>query len=210
MMTTKTEQHNVAKRVYVVDNGGIPFIVELSQLSGRGIAQVHRLRNNLPVESSDDFEVRDVSKQGLWYKPWKSFDYKQVWVGLDPTETQKKSIWKSIFGTGWWHGGNSVLLQVAENRYISIGWDVYEFTTHVDDDIMDYVSVMGNSAVPYPYAVGKINTYLTMEKVSIPNHMVPNGMDPYNIFYEDRTIAHDRSGFRRKNQLIDIKILHKR
>ena len=51
--------------------------------------------------------------------------------------------------------GTSLLLQLEDNKYVFVGDDMYEFTT--EDKIEEYYSVIGNSAVPYPVAVGEKN-----------------------------------------------------
>lgn len=51
--------------------------------------------------------------------------------------------------------------------YVFIGWEIFAFKT--PDEITRYVSLMGNSAVPYPYAVGARNTYLFLERTYLTN-----------------------------------------
>ena len=64
-----------------------------------------------------------------------------------------------------------------------IGNKIYEFKTK--DEIVDYMSFVGNSDVPYPYAIGTENTYLMIEDVFIPNKelKVFGNEDPYEIYY---------------------------
>lgn len=55
--------------------------------------------------------------------------------------------------------GSSILVQTkTRNKFIFIGDSV--FTVEIDDVVIDYSSPIGNSAVPYPYAIGKKNVYL--------------------------------------------------
>ena len=49
---------------------------------------------------------------------------------------------------------------------------------------------MGNSAVPYPYAIGRTHTYLVEEAVCIENATLvcimasaPRVLDPYEVLY---------------------------
>ena len=44
--------------------------------------------------------------------------------------------------------GNSILLNIGDKRYVSIGWTIYEFSTK--DQITEYYSPVGKSDVPYP------------------------------------------------------------
>ncbi len=57
--------------------------------------------------------------------------------------------------------GNSLLVHVKNNKYIFIGQEVLEFTAH--EPITYYASEVGNSDVPYPYAVSKNNIYLMLD-----------------------------------------------
>jgi hypothetical protein len=196
---------HIAKRVYIIDNGGTPFLVELSSLSGPGTAHVLRSRG----VDEDGADLRNVDLQDRFFEPWRSLAYNKAWVGLDPEETKTSStkissllqrVWRT--GPTWWHGGNSVLLKVAGTKYVSIGRDIFAFTAK--DEISIYVSYMGNSAVPYPYAVGRTNTYLTSEKAFIPNDWVPEGSDPYDVYYD----LDNKKTARLK--LSGVSILHKR
>jgi hypothetical protein len=58
------------------------------------------------------------------------------------------------------------------------------------DTIVAFVSPMGNSAVPYPYAIGCTHTYLVEEAVCIDNATLvrvmasaPRVLDPYEVLY---------------------------
>lgn len=167
--------------VTAVDNGGSPFKVRLSNLSKPGRADVYVQRD----PTGDD-------ENPYTYLLWKSFDYEQVFVGLDPDEHRKKG---GFWGKVWWHGGNSLLLQLRQQTtigagnpvYVFIGWKIYSFVP--PDKILKYVSPMGNSAVPYPYAVGQTNTYLMIADTYIPNSLLkafdhPPEHDPYTVYYQ--------------------------
>lgn len=82
-----------------------------------------------------------------------------------------------------------------------IGWKIYAFQT--PDVIQRFVSTMGNSAVPYPYAVGTANTYLLDENVSLGNDTVGNAVDPYHFYYDNRKRL-------RSARLSGFKMLHDR
>jgi hypothetical protein len=197
----------VAKRVYVIDNGGTPFVVELSSLSGPGTARI--LRNRGADEPGAG--LRTVDLQDRYFEPWRAMKYDQAWVGLDPDEGKKPSFLQRVLRTtpAWWHGGNSVLLRVARSKYVCVGWDIFSFTA--TDGISTFVSPMGNNAVPYPYAIGSNNTYLTADKAFIPNEWVPEGADPYDVYYE---LEQSRSKLDKAKvaglKLTGVRILHKR
>ena len=211
-------------RVYIIDNGGTPFVVELM---ADGVARVLRQRQGLSYDAMHKIDVRDVSRQDEWLEPWRDFRYTRAFVGLDPSEERRCGSWfgRMLFGRpAWWHGGNTLLLELAPLRYLCVcNTGVFEFSTPPGDEIVRYVSVMGNNAVPYPYAVGKKNTYLMIEDVFIPNDLAAQRGDPYQVFYEtdlksptctdDKTLRTQRAAaaaFKATHGTPDVKVLHPR
>jgi hypothetical protein len=79
--------------------------------------------------------------------------------------------------------GSSILLKQTKNQYTYIGDTVKTFESYDDDKILDYFSPIGNSDVPYPYAVGEKYTYLMIEDVAISNQALDKGKDPYEQHY---------------------------
>jgi hypothetical protein len=87
-------------------------------------------------------------------------------------ETEKIFIGKSpkTNGIGYdkYFDGNSILLYLGDKKYIYVGEMIYSFESI--DIINKYVSFVGNSDVPYPYAIDKSkNVYLMIEDVIIIN-----------------------------------------
>jgi hypothetical protein len=79
--------------------------------------------------------------------------------------------------------GSSILLKQAQNKYMYIGDTIKTFEPPKGDKILDYHSPIGNSDVPYPYAVGEQYTYLMIADVYIPNGDLDKGKDPYEQYY---------------------------
>ena len=77
--------------------------------------------------------------------------------------------------------GNSVLIEIKPTEYIFVGKDVYKFTTGTP--ITKYYSVMGNSNVPYPFAISEDKIYLMIENVHINLKDWDKKTDPYSIHY---------------------------
>lgn len=77
--------------------------------------------------------------------------------------------------------GNSILIQTEKNKYVYIGTEIYSFKTK--EDINKYYSPVGNSGVPYPYAVGKTLTYFMLDKETLPNELLELNKDAYGQFY---------------------------
>ena len=99
--------------------------------------------------------------------------------------------------------GNSILLKVTETIYIFIGNEIYQFETN--EEIIFYHSLVGNSDVPYPVAVGNDNAYFMLDKCFVSKSCFqPNEdwEDAYTPFYN------------LKNNLIkkmkNVKIIQKR
>lgn len=93
--------------------------------------------------------------------------YKKVFIGSDVSGND--------FGKG-----NSILVNTETNKYTFIGDQIYSF--RITDKIVSYHSNIGNSGVPYPYAVGTDYTYLTRGSVKILNKNLEPG-DPYHHYY---------------------------
>lgn len=83
--------------------------------------------------------------------------------------------------------GNSILIQISDHKYIYVGNIIYEFAT--DEKIIDYVSPVGNSDVPYPVAIGSDNVYFMLDKQFIKSQdletpiTVANAENLYSEFY---------------------------
>ncbi|KAG2437435.1 hypothetical protein HXX76_006086 [Chlamydomonas incerta] len=182
--------------VIVIDNGGRPFTVRIS--AARGVATL------CVTDSSgvEDYGTWDARKSGNVFK---SYKYDKLWVGLDPAERteaalEKEALWQGLDKEArregrtsperdmWWHGGNSVLIGLGGRKYLFVGMEAFSFTT--EDEVVDYVSKMGNNAVPYPYAASALNCYYMIEDTYIPWHIIrrtrPHDReDPYYVLYSN-------------------------
>lgn len=78
--------------------------------------------------------------------------------------------------------GNSVLVDLGDNKYVWIGWNIYEFTTPDQKKIKRFYSQMGNSNVPYPVAVSKTNVYFMLDHVYVPKSDFVNYDDWYDAY----------------------------
>ncbi len=77
--------------------------------------------------------------------------------------------------------GNSILIKVGPHKYIYVGSEIYSFLT--DDPIKAYYSPLGNSAVPYPYAVGEKSVYFMLDRIAVPVEQIDLKEDGYSQFY---------------------------
>ena len=95
------------------------------------------------------------------------------------------------FSGGWGEefDGNSVLVHVKRLQYIYIGEHVSRIRTK--HPIETYVSHVGNSDVPYPFAIDSIGRYyLFIEGVIIKENTIPAKYhdDPYTYYYKQHNI----------------------
>lgn len=138
-------------------NGGIPFKVRI-------------------CPKNKTVQIAKIMMESMTYEvAIPPIKYTRIFVGRDAS---------GRYGTGSVRDrfyGNSILFQLKSDpeTYVFIGWKIFSFRPN--DHIVSYRSDMGNSGVPYPFAVGIDNTYLMLEQVFIPNEMLSN--DPYAEFY---------------------------
>ena len=137
------------KTYEIHDNMNRPFIVQ--DLGGK--VDVYQQKYN---RDDNEFEIE---------KKLFTIAYKKIFIG-DNTLEQEGYAPKGEYK------GNSILLQLTKNKYMSIGWKIETFTVPDGDEILRYYSPIGNSDVPYPYAIGKKYTYLMIENVYLPNEVL--------------------------------------
>lgn len=137
------------------DNGGRPFKVE-----------VDTENKNIVIYDEDGY-----------------FGDDGVYVDQYPCPILKIPSYEKIF-IGESHGdfglGNSILIKIKNNIYIYVGEYIYSF--EIDDEIINYESPIGNSDVPYPYAIGDKYVYLMIEQVKINKNDLQTN-DPYTHYY---------------------------
>ena len=134
-------------------NGGVPFKVEIFENDGKII--IYKI--------NDD----DVDQNGNYvYDTFKTINkYEHVFVPHD-----------SVYG----YDGNTILIEITKNKYMYIGKNIYVFKTN--EEITDYKSPMGNSDVPYPFAISKNYYYLLLEKIYYKKELAKE-QDPYGVYY---------------------------
>jgi hypothetical protein len=109
--------------------------------------------------SSIDVSVNQNGKY-KHFKTWK--DYLNIWIGVDKCD--KKFSY-----------GNSVLVQLKKNKYLSIGMEIVSFT--LDKNIKEYHSPIGRNDVPYPWFSDEDNhVYLLVTPTEIEHFKVSDEM----------------------------------
>ena len=169
---------SVTNIVYTHDNGGRPFRVTIS----KGGKQVDIAQCIYP-------EWRKVPKEyedARYYEHRVTYPVRRVLLGDDPENIYKE---RPDWVKGW--RGNSVLAELASNRYLYIGESVYEFSTSGKSPITMYRSPVGNNDVPYPFAVDSEYVYLFAYGYKVPIGEVDfkaKPFDPYNTSYNKLTM----------------------
>jgi hypothetical protein len=151
------------KSYYILDNGERPFKVDIEN-NNVILYKIEYISNSNDIKYSKEpiLIFNNVNK---------------IFIGKSP----KNKMTTISGGHGKKFDGNTILLNIKDKKYVFIGLNIFSFIT--ESDIIKYVSPVGNSGVPYPYAVDKNNNfYLMIEDVMIKN--IPKNTKPYNYYYK--------------------------
>jgi hypothetical protein len=149
------------------DNGGRPFLVKINSNPNRIVV----------------YTTHPVSKKVL------DISYLDVFIGDNKLKTPNN------YDPEYKYVGNSILVRTFENQYIFIGHKIYSFKARMGDTIKQLQSGVGNSDVPYPYAIGDEYTYFLLDQQTLPNHVLNLKYDAYRQFYHT---LYDKKNFRVK------------
>lgn len=150
------------KTYTMLDNGSDPFVADVTP------SHIEIYRQTYKEEDGVESYTRD--------KKVVDTPYKKLFIG-DNYLKDKTAAPKGMYP------GNSILIQTGKGKYIFAGHEIYSFETRDNEDIKEYYSPVGNSAVPYPYAVGENYTYFMLDRETIPNELLNLKDDAYGQFY---------------------------
>ena len=161
------------RRVYTSFNGDVPFQVTFpDKTSARLYAYSDR---------DVDYDDEEWYKSVHWVR-FRTVPVRRKWVAKgivsDRGRIREDSHWR----------GSSVLLQTSKSRYVFVGGrEAYAFTA-TNDSILKFHSLVGNSAVPYPVAVGKEFVYMMLDHVKVPKHHFRGTdlRDAYGTYYKKK------------------------
>jgi hypothetical protein len=106
-----------------------------------------------------------------------SFTAKEIFIGKSPlNETTKYSA-----GHGPTFDGNSILLKIDTHEYVFIGDMIFSFKAK--NEIVTFVSPVGNNDVPYPYAIDSENNYYFLLGRNGGVIKSTNDSEPYDYYY---------------------------
>lgn len=167
---------------YTHDNGGRPFKIILD----RYIVHIYKEKDNGIQVDGVTYGTIDGE-----YVLLKSLKVLKVFIGKSPLIRSTKYSG----GYGDDYDGNSLLFQTRTNRYMYVGHNIKKFTTY--GEIVTYISPVGNSDVPYPYAIDTYgNQYLMIEDIVIKYNEVTRERllkydEPYEYYYDYSLITCD-------------------
>ena len=140
---------------YTIFNGGTPYKVTISPTN------YVKVYSNAEDDTNDNYDKLVFEKQ-----------VQKVFVGISPATEEHNNTYP----------GNTILLEASDYTYIYIGEKIFTFMSY--NPIVKYVSPMGNSLVPYPYAIDdKCWVYLMVFTVVITR--MPENLqlsDPYDYY----------------------------
>lgn len=182
--STKNKTRKVAQKssYKIHDNGSVPYVV---MMKPKSTVEVYKTKE----DGTPDKKILDLT-------------YTKIFVGdnllPDPLAVKKG---KAV--------GNSLLLQTGNNKYVYIGSEIYSFETK--EEIKMYYSPVGNSDVPYPYAVGDTMSYFMLDKKTLPNELLDLKKDAYGQFYghsvKDETMVKKMK--KAQNPFMKVKVIGK-
>jgi hypothetical protein len=154
---------------FPLDNGGNPFCVFFK----KGDVTVFKMD---PRYDFPNWELHPC----FYTKKVSHFSPKEIILG----KSLKNKMTEFSGGYGAWATGNSILLWIKDDQYVYIGESIFRFKSL--SKIVKYLSPIGNSSVPYPYAIDEEGRYyLMIENVMIENISRGFKRDPYDYFYDN-------------------------
>ena len=151
----------------ILDNGGESFVVEVYPKHLEVYFQILQ-------EEESNRASKAVYKRG---KQILSTPFQKLFVGNNYFKLERSGMKQ----------GNSLLVQlgdIGDNEYLYIGSEIYRFKSRNGDSIIAYASPVGNSGVPYPYAIGKKYVYYMLNKSTLPIELLHDPTLGYDEMYQ--------------------------
>jgi hypothetical protein len=178
---TKAQRTKAQAKTYkILDNGYVPYVVEITPTTLCVIQQNAKERGQ-PKQNTEIYRT----------------PYKQVFLG-EKTGRLTDAMYRK---------GSSILACIKENHYVYIGSEIYSFYTK--EPIIAYESPVGSSSVPYPYAVGEEYTYFMLDKEKVPNELLDHTKDAYGQFYGYTVSKKEEAAIEKKKTAFAFKTIYK-
>lgn len=196
----KNQNGDMADTYLIHDNGWRPFIVYCSDRFIRVYKQpdTHYKCREWYFETDDECNINYYIDFVCEYS---MVDVKKLFIGEDVNREDFK--------------GNTVLIVLNNGKCVSVGNSgIYQFDLDIDldEEVLEYFSPVGNSDVPYSYAVSTKNVYFICEKCCVNVQFfqrLPTGStDPYMYLYghyggDNNSVKHNRQPMCNLIQLFD-------
>lgn len=150
------------KQYEILDNGGTSFIATVMPSSSQVKIQ--------KMEYDSENDEQRVGNTVL------NMEYEGIFIGDNDLEC-------NAYAEKGKMPGNSILIKESDGKYISVGWNICSFKTIDNESIVSYYSGVGNSWVPYPYAVGEKYVYFMLEGRAMSRNLLDINRDCYEQFY---------------------------
>lgn len=166
------ELHANSSNYLIHDNGGRPFCVYISP---ENKVYIYKIYKNCKLTETNCDELY------IYTELITSFEAIEIFIG----KSLKNEITKFSDGYGKDFDGNSILLYLGDYKYVFIGKEIYSFTVQENIKIVKFMSPIGNSNVPYPYAIDNENNYYFLIAYSTLKVLDKTKEDdPYNYYYD--------------------------
>jgi hypothetical protein len=167
-------------------NGGRPYLVYIYEANNKKKVSIYKFDDKKYEADNNSYGNKEKYVSFV-----KKYSPTAVMIGKSPKN--KMTTFSAGFGPKF--DGNSILLYLGKTgnkyKYVFIMDKVEEFTT--DSEIIKFVSPVGNSDVPYPYAFDKNNkVYLLSQNIIITNEnnfITPQNEEPYTEYYNKENKA---------------------
>ncbi len=169
------------------DNGGRPFKFVHSR---GGIITIFKRERSKTLKDENGYQKR------IYVTPiYKCDNFMGYWVGYDESYNFR---------------GNTILIKLNKNTFVWVGQFIYQFEIE-DDEIIDYVSPVGGSDVPYAIALGKNYLYFLRREQKVRREdfkgevTYKDGHDIYRDFFAIR-----KEPKFKKTDIKNVKLIHER
>ena len=189
----------ITQSYHIYDNGSRPFKVVIS---GNNVEVFKQLSDDDDVIVYESFPIyifrtREIFVGKSPFNKWTELIPAHAGTSLRFGRTElipahagtSLRFGRTEFSGG--HGdkfdGNSLLLHLGYNIYVFVGWEIFSFRAL--SSIVNFVSIIGNNDVHYPYAIDdKHNIYLLTENVVLRYHdklfqQMSSYDNPYEYYY---------------------------
>lgn len=148
----------MSEKLYLIwDNLTFPFLVKITD-NDVFIYKQKDIKNTDDKDEINKYYEYNKKNFNILVKYYKNVE--KIFIGSSPKIPMTEYSGK--YGRKYY--GNNILLNIKDKKYVYIGEEIYSFIAY--DDIKKFVSPIGNSGVPYSYAIDKDDRYyIFMEKI---------------------------------------------